>query len=156
MTKLPTSKAIATIGGLTQKPQLAETDSPSAFNIIKPCCLIFFAALMSRSWLAPQCSHCHCLVDNGNPSIFSWQIQHILELAYHLSIFLKCLPASLALYSSLLSKLPQDTSAICLDSLRFFSIFFTFRVSTIIAWFSSTIVLLSLCWKSLRVLASFS
>lgn len=70
----------------------AETGSPSAFNFKIPCCLIFWAALISGSCSTKQFGQVHFRRDKSKLSIFELQQEQLLLDAYHWSICTKCLP----------------------------------------------------------------
>src|SRR5690554_1193746 len=105
---------------------------------------------MSRSSSTIQPGHVQLRTDNGRESTLCPQQEQVLELANHWSILTRCLPCSFALYSNFWIKADQLASAMCLDSFRLLSMFLTFSVSTITAWFSSMSCRDRLCWKSAR------
>ena len=102
--------------GLTVAPQ-TDTASPAA--------KIFFAALISRSWCAPQLRQSHSRIFNGNLETMCPHSKHRLELGNHRSILIKVRPYQSHLYSSCLTNSPQLASLIARANFRFLTIFFT-------------------------------
>ena len=111
------------------------TFSPQA-NTASPAASMFTAALMSRSKRVEQEGQVHSRSFNTNASFMYPQQEQRLELGKNGSIATTVRPAQLALYSSIVTKLPQLASAMLLLSFGLRIMFFTFRDSTQTTWFS--------------------
>ena len=131
-------------GSLTSVPQ-AETAIPAA--------KMFFAALTSRSCVAPQ-AQLQTRSFNVNVTCFPQQEQVLLD-GKNLSITTNSRPYQLDLYSNMVRNCRQPCSEIHRARLRFFTIFDTAKSSIAITWFSRTIEVDSLCRKSVRMLTTF-
>ena len=127
----------------------------SAFNFKMPCCRIFPAALISLSCIASQ-EHTHDRTFKGISACFKPQTEQVFVDGNHWSILTRGFPSCFALYSNLAISDDQPASEMALANCLFLTMFLTFSVSTITAWFSSMSCLESLCWKSLRALATRS
>ncbi|MEN9502615.1 MAG: hypothetical protein RI964_1900 [Pseudomonadota bacterium] len=111
------------------------TFSPKA-NTVSPTASMFFAALMSRSWIDPHSGHFQERTSSGIVSDTKPQQEQRLLEGKNLSISTYVLPVQFALYASWRVNSPQLASAMCLASLGCLIMFFTARFSTQITWFS--------------------
>lgn len=125
------------------------TFSPRA-NTASPAALMLVAALMSRSWYMPHSGQSHCLIDNGSDDKVYPQPEHRFELGNHWSMAISERPAQSALYANWRTNSPQPASAIALLSEGLRIMFFPFRDSTQINWFSLINLRDSLCKLSCR------
>src|SRR5690606_22854798 len=82
--------------------------------------------------------------------------EHVFELGSNLPILRMFTPFHFALYSSMVTNIPQDTSEIEPAKQWFFSIPEIFKSSKAIDWFSRINSVLTLCKKSFLWLATFS
>src|SRR5690554_1966396 len=125
------------------------TFSPRA-NTASPAALMLVAALMSRSWDMPHSGQSHCLIDNGSDDKVCPQPEHRLELGNHWSMATSERPAQSALYANWRTNSPHPASAIALLGVGLRIMFFTFRDSTQITWFSLINLRDNLCKLSCR------
>ncbi len=111
------------------------TFSPQA-NTASPAALMLRAALMSLSKRVEQDGHSHSLTSSVSSSLMWPQPEHRLELGKNWLMATTVQPPQSALYPSILTKLPQPTSAMRLLSFGLRIMFFTLRDSTQTTWFS--------------------
>ena len=125
------------------------TLSPRA-NTASPAALMLVAALWSRSWFAPHSGQFHFLTVNGSDDKVCPQPEQRLELGNHWSMATSERPPHSALYANWRTNSPHPASAIALLSVGLRIMFFTFRDSTQITWFSLINLRDNLCKLSCR------
>ena len=105
--------------------------------ISSPLFRIFIPALVSRLCFVWHSGHSHSRTARFFTSGFLYpQHEQVWELGYMVGIRMIVLPYHAALYSSISKNFDQDTLAIALASLWLRIIFFTFRSSMQMVWFS--------------------
>jgi hypothetical protein len=110
---------------------------------------MFFTALTSRSWTAPQ-SHVHSRTFSGSSARMVPQDPHSFELGNQWSTTTRLRPYQALLYSGMVRNSVQDAAEIARARLWFLTMVRTVRSLITIVWFSRTSRVVSLCRKSRR------
>src|SRR3990172_462868 len=114
---------------------------------------MLIAALQSRSITVPQFSHSYSRSDSLSAGLIYPHEEQRLDVGSQRFVTVKSVSYISALYSNCLRNSPQPTSDIALDNFRFRIIPLTFKSSIDTAWFSRHNRVVSLCKKSVRMLA---
>ena len=116
-----------------------------------PTWAIFLAAFSSRSWCVAQLRQISFLIERSSLPHLNPHSEHTWLVGSHLSITLKSRPYLSHLASVRVRNSYHPCQLIALARRRFFTIPDTFKSSKITVWFSLTILVDSLCRKSVRL-----
>ena len=118
---------------------------------------MFMLALVSLLCTVWQFGHFHVRTAKFFTSGFLYpQQEQVWLLGYVVGTFIMSFPYQAALYISIPKNMLHETEAMCCDSLWLRSIFFTFRSSMQIVWFSRINKVDCFCKKSFLWLVIFS
>ncbi len=118
--------------------------------------LIFTAALISRSWLAPQNRQVHSRIDSSFLPPISLQHEQRWLVGSHLLMMRNSRPYFWAFPSRNVLNCRHPKSLIARDNLQFLTMPATFKSSRITAWFSRINLVDNLCRKSVLVSLSLA